>query len=74
MRASEKMAQRVVLVRRLQAVDDDLVETVAKPASNRVTATARRLLSARQAIADELIAVGYEPWSNPIDIREAKVS
>lgn len=74
MRASEKMAQRVVLVRRLQGVDDDLVETVAKPVSNRVTATARRLLSARQAIADKLIAVGYEPWPNPIDMREAKVS
>lgn len=74
MLASEKMKRRVVLVRRLSEVDEDLVEILGKPASNRVTAEARSLLRSRARICDEMAAVGYHPWPVPVDAAEVKVS
>lgn len=74
MLASEKMAQRVVLVARLEEIDTKLIEALAKPASNRVSSNARTHLRHRRDVCAKLEAVGYAPWPIPVDERETKIS
>lgn len=71
MRASEKMARRVVLVQNLARVDYDLKLALGMP-PNRGMVAARKLLNTRRIVCDEMVAVGYQPWPVPVDINESK--
>lgn len=79
MLASEKMALRAELVEDLTKIDTELrlglafgFSTDSSP-SHRGAAEARRLLTIRRAICDEMATVGFQPWAIPNDIEEAKV-
>lgn len=73
MRASDKMAARVLLHERLTVVDRELALILSQEPSNRASAVARGLLNSRSDICDELIKVGFWPWLMPVDPAETKV-
>lgn len=78
MMASEKMALRAELAGDLMKVDTELRVGVAfgfssdAAPSHRGAAEARRLLSIRRMICDEMRTVGFQPWDIPTDLEEAR--
>lgn len=62
MTAAERLAKRNALVADLARVDRQLKGAFGMAPSNRVSASARKLLRRRDEVCDELRSGGYRPW------------